>query len=39
MSIVRGSLFAANPQILLRNSGGSFLKMGNISSVVAIVMQ
>ena len=39
MSRVRGSLFAAKPQILLRISGGSFLKTGNIPSSVAIVEQ
>lgn len=36
MSIVRGSLFAAKPQTLLRSSGGSLRKMANIFSVAAI---
>ena len=36
MSRMRGSLLAAKPQTLLRNSGGSFLKTGNIPCSVAI---
>ena len=39
MSRVRGSLLAAKLQTLLRSSGGSFLKMVNIFSFVAIVGQ
>jgi len=37
MSRMRGSLFAAKPQILFRSSGGSLGKMVNIVSVVASV--
>jgi hypothetical protein len=39
MSRVRGSLFAANPQILLRSSGGSFGNTVNTFLVLSIAEQ